>query len=111
MFLGGDSTDEILDVLESQGEMVTGPFGSPRWYPTHGTRSSWDLIPIATFWNGLWPCEDIVDVLNQFDFTGNAIAIDVRTGSVYDPQNGRRDMERRTMRAVRFDYPDEPIVK
>lgn len=67
-------------------------------------------MPIDRFFNGLWRCEDIVDALNQFDFTGNAIAVDLRTGAIFDPQNGRRDMARRILRGVRFDYPDEPIA-
>ena len=55
-------------------------------------------------------CENIVDALNQFDFTGNALAVDVRGDRLFDPQNGLRDMRQRLMRMVRFDYPDEPIL-
>jgi hypothetical protein len=108
-FLGGPVVDRALTMLEAEGSMRTGPFGSPRWYP-RGAGDYCDLIPIERFYNGLWRCEDIVDALNQFDFTGNAVAVDVRTGEFYNPQNGRRDMERRVMRMVRFDYPDEPIA-
>ena len=108
-FLGGPGVDLALSMLESHGPMRSGPFGSPRWYP-EGDEYCCDLIPIERFWNGLWRCEDIVDALNQFDFTGNAVAIDLRSGEFYDPQNGRRDMYRNVMRIVRFDYPDEPIA-
>lgn len=108
-FLGGASADDALAALTSHGSMETGPFGSPRWYPVNEPGQYCDLISIDQFYNGLWRCEDIVDALNQFDFTGNAVAIDLRDGMFYDPQNGRRDMQRRIMRMIRFDYPDEPI--
>ena len=112
LFLGGDDVDTALNHLKGRGELALGPFGSPRWHPNPADRSTpyCDVIPIARFFNGLWRCQDIVDVLNQFDFTGNAIAVDMRTGAFYNPQNGIRDLLQRTMRAVRLDYPDEPIM-
>jgi hypothetical protein len=67
------------------------------------------LIFPQLFYNGLWRCEDILDVLNQFDFTANAIALDLFSSKILDPQNGIRDLSRNELRAVRFDYPDEPI--
>jgi hypothetical protein len=102
-FLGGSAIAQALDRLALAGHLVNGPFGSPRWYPQPDGSPYSDLIPIEKFQAGLWPCEDIVDVLNQFDCTINAVAIDLRTAAIYDPQNGRRDAERRVMRAVRFD--------
>lgn len=108
-FLGGSNYRAVIHRLEMHGQMVEGPFGSPRWFPGVGDDGYADIIPIAEFYNGLWQCEDINDVLNQFDFTGNAVAIDMRDGSIHDPQNGIRDLSRRIMKMVRFDYPDEPI--
>ena len=108
-FLGGAAQDEILTHLAETGEMRHGPFGSPRWFPSRDANLYCDVIPIAGFFNGLWRCEDILDVLNQFDFTANAVAVHLRTGVLHDPQNGRRDCSLQVMRAVRFDYPDEPI--
>ncbi len=107
--LAGESVDGALALLAEEGRLVETPFGSPRWYPPGQGSCYCDAIPIVRFHNGLWPCADIVDALNQFDFTANAVAFDLRTGQFYDPQNGRRDLLRQTMRAVRFDYPDEPI--
>lgn len=109
LFLGGSGIDEALDDLRSVGTLVVGPFGSPRWIPSQVGVPPADVIPIARFDNGLWACEDMVDALNQFDFTGNAVAFDLRTWQFYDPQNGSRDLRRGALRAVRFDYPDEPI--
>ena len=109
-FLGGENVNSALVRLGDRGTLSRGPFGSPRWFPAKDDTMYCDVIPIKCFFNGLWRCEDIVDVLNQFDFTGNAIAVNLRTGQFYNPQNGIRDLLHRVMRAVRFDYPDEPIA-
>ncbi len=106
---GGEVVEEALTMLERYGRMWSTPFGSPRWQPVEGPVHC-DLVPIARFDDGLWPCEDIIDVLNQFDFTGNAVAVDLRTGAFFDPQNGQRDLLRRVLRAVRFDFAEEPIA-
>lgn len=108
-FLGGDRYPSVIAALKKRGKMILGPFGSPRWFPENREECHADIIPIDGFYNGLWYCKDIRDVLNQFDFTGNAIAVDLRTGHVHDPQNGIRDLSFRIMKMVRFDYPDEPI--
>lgn len=108
-FVGGDSVKEFVAALASQGSVVAGPFGSPRWLPP-GAPNYADVIPIATFNNGLWPCRDMKDALNQFDFTANAIAVDLRSGAILNPQNGISDALANIMRAVRFDYPGEPIT-
>jgi hypothetical protein len=110
-FLGGQDVESALSHLERRGELLTGPFGSPRWFPNADRQFYCDLVPIRRFHNGLWQCEDITDVLNQFDFTANALAVDLRCGQFYNPQNGHRDLLRRIMRAVRFDYPEEPMAR
>lgn len=110
LFLGGDSVQPFLERFSNHGSLWRGPFGAPRWQPDAGDACYADLIPILGFHNGLWPCENILDVLNQFDFTANALAMDLRSGCVFDPQNARRDLDRCIMRAVRFDYPDEPFL-
>jgi hypothetical protein len=108
--LGGDGLDAAYKILGLHGELSSGPFGSPRWYPFSDQHTYCDIVPIERFYNGLWRCEDIVDALNQFDFTGDALGMDVRSGAFFDPQNGLRDLSKRIMRAVRFDYPNEPIA-
>ena len=50
---------------------------------------------ISRFYNGLWVCQNIVDVLNQFNFTGNAIAMDLRSKEFYDPMNGWTHLDSR----------------
>lgn len=110
LLLGGEPVADALALVALEGTVTATPFGSPRWLPGASKIHYADLMAISRFDNGLWPCEDVVDVLNQFDFTANAVAADLRTGRFFDPQNGRRDIARRLMRAVRFDAPDEPIL-
>jgi hypothetical protein len=109
IFLVGSDVDQVMAHLARHGHMVSGAFGSPEWSPHAAPDTECDVIPVDRFFNGLWPCRDMVDALNQFDFTGNAVAVNLRTGEVLDPQNGTRDLAEHTLRAVRFDYPDEPI--
>jgi len=108
-FIKSSDKEKVLNHLSNYGNIVYGPFGSPRWFPKEETSVYCDLIWINEFYNGLWKCRDIIDVLNQFDFTANAIAIDLNTAKIFNPENGLRDIEKRVLRAVRFDYPNEPI--
>lgn len=109
-FLAGPSAHETNNLFRLRGLLAETPYGAPRWYP-QGEKSQYaDLIPVVDFVPGLWRCENIVDVLNQFDFTANAIAFDLRTGEAFDPQNGARDAARRIMKMVRFDYPNGPYI-
>lgn len=112
-FVNGPQADfsQFLDFLHTHGDLDFGPFGSPRWRLQKNDEKYCDIVYIPRFDNGLWHCEDILDALNQFDFTANAIALDLRSDALIDPQNGMRDAERRILRAVRFDYPDEAISK
>lgn len=110
-FLSGPSVTTAIEYFHRSGTLASTPYGAPRWTPFGDTDQYADLIPIANFVPGLWQCEDIVDVLNQFDFTANAVAFDLRTGQDFDPQNGARDALRRVMRMVRFDYPDGPYIE
>jgi hypothetical protein len=110
VFLGGKGVEESLEHLARTGHLDCGPFGSPRWHPNANDKLYYDVIPITRFFNGLWRCENMTDVLNQFDFTANAVALNLKTGELLDPQNGKRDILAKIMRAVRFDYPDQPIA-
>jgi hypothetical protein len=107
--VAGQGTDDFIDWLGTRGRLGQGAFGSPRWWPPEVGARYADVIPVQRFFNGLWRCRDIVDVLNQFDFTANAVAVGLRSKLVLDPQNGVRDAREKVLRAIRFDYPDEPI--
>jgi tRNA nucleotidyltransferase (CCA-adding enzyme) len=104
-FLQGPSLQAALRVFQREGRLDQTPYGAPRWYP-HGEVRYADLMAIEDFRPGLWRCADMIDVLNQFDFTASALALDLRSGAWLNPQNGYRDAVRRTMRMVRFDYPE-----
>jgi hypothetical protein len=109
-FLSGPSVNAFVSRMAAVGRLEHTPYGAPRWHPPQDAAQYADLMPVRDFVPGLWPCEDIVDVLDQFDFTANAVAFDLRTGEAFDPQNGARDAMRRIMKMVRFDYPAGPYV-
>jgi hypothetical protein len=109
-FLQGTHVKEAIEHLGLSGRLQSTPYGSPRWYPKNHGNTHADLIPVTDFSPGLWACENIVDVLGQFDYTANAVAFDLRTGEAFDPQNGARDAARHVMRMVRFDYPEGPYA-
>lgn len=109
-FLQGPSIKAALELFAQNGQLEATPYGAPRWHPISNPKQYADLMSIEDFVPGLWKCENIVDVLNQFDFTANAVAFDVRSGEMFDPQNGFRDGGQRTMRMVRFDYPEGPFI-
>jgi hypothetical protein len=109
-FLQGPSIKAAVEMFAKNGQLETTPYGAPRWRPIQNPEQYADLMSIGDFVPGLWKCENIVDVLNQFDFTANAVAFDLRTGEAFDPQNGFRDALRRMMKMVRFDYPEGPFI-
>jgi tRNA nucleotidyltransferase/poly(A) polymerase len=99
----GSNVAESIELLKQYGDIIVGPFGSPRWFPTQSVTYS-DILQATRFKAGLWPCEVTLDVLHFLDFTANAIAVDLRRKIVLDPHNGRRDISRRILRATRFDH-------
>ncbi len=109
LFVDGPRLDRFFERLARAGRMESNPYGSPRWFPDPEGSPYADLIPVRRFTNGLWKCGNIVDVLRQVDCTINAAALDLRSGALWDPQNGRRDAARRIMRVSRFDFPAQPI--
>ena len=108
-FIAGSECDGFLARLGELGKLSHGPFGSPRWVPTSEDRFA-DIIPIARFNNGVERCATMTDALRQFDFTANAIALDLRHGNFLDPCGGLADLRAGILRAVRLDYPEEPIA-
>lgn len=108
LFLSGPYVHEAINDIAVIGTMTIGPLGSPRWTPAVGANPC-DLVPIANVNHGLGFSRDIADALRRFDFTGNAIAINLRTRHIINPVGGLGDLERRTMRATRFDFPDTPV--
>ena len=104
-FLSGHDYTSALAFLNKTGRMTIGPRGSPRWYPEGSSHRYCDVVATDRLDHGLGPCETMLDVLKQFDFTGNAIALDLRSHTIYDPVNGIDDLLEGIIRAVRFDFP------
>ena len=109
IFVTGDDFEWFVDRLAQYGTLAYGPFGSPRWYPGNNATYA-DIISVNRFENGVDRCINIDDALRQFDFTANAVAIDLRTFALHNPIGGLHDAQNSIMRCVRFDYPDEPIA-
>jgi hypothetical protein len=108
LFYKGNPSEFIL-ALDKNGEVTTGPFGSLRWFPNNEDKIYYDIISIVDFNNGVEKCQSINDVLNQFDFTANSIAFSLNSDEFFNPINGLLDIKNKTLKMVRFDYPNEII--
>ncbi len=106
IFLTIEGFLKIESFLNLNGNVVSNQFGTKRWFPDDNKTLYYDIIQISKFYNGLWPCRDMIDVLNQFDITANAVAFDLVNGKFYNPQNGLQDIKDRKLRAIRFDFPE-----
>lgn len=106
LFISQKCFSDIENIVRNTGKYILNPFGSLRWYPNEAQEFYYDIIIIEKFYNGLWKCENIIDVLNQFDITANAVAFDLKTKTFYNPNNGLLHIKRKELRAIRFDYPE-----
>jgi hypothetical protein len=112
IFLTAEALEKIKGFLMDKGNLVVNQFGTNRWFPKGTDRKFYyDIIQIPKFYNGLWDCRDITDVLNQFDITANAVAFDLLSGQFFNPQNGLNDIQNKILRAVRFDFPELAVSK
>lgn len=108
-FINMGITNDKIKELEKYGTIYHTPYGAPRWLPNNCNEYA-DIMPIQSFSPGLWHCHDIIDVLNQFDFTMNAIALDLKEVKIINPVNGIRDASYNILKMVRFDYPSGPFI-
>lgn len=106
LFVTSNYFMKLKSVIEKKGKFVINPYGSARWFPANNSLFYYDIIIIENFFNGLWDCENIIDVLNQFDITANAVAFDLKTKIFFNPNNGYLHIKRKELRAIRFDYPE-----
>ncbi|MBD1365356.1 hypothetical protein IDJ77_16195 [Mucilaginibacter sp. ZT4R22] len=106
VFLTDVAFEQLEAYLMSEGTLQRNQFGTYRWFGRDDGDVYYDIIIIENFYNGLWNCRNITDVLNQFDITVNAVAFDLSNGTFYDPENGLLDINAKILRAVRFDYPE-----
>lgn len=123
MLLNGDSGKDIdifidcnpeelksfIRYLQDYGRVDFGQYGSPRFYPDTNTVTYIDIVPFYNFTVAPEPITNIHDLLCSFDFTANAIGINIKSGKLYDPVNGVLDVKHKILRAVRLDFPERPV--
>ncbi len=121
--VGGCVRDMLLGRLVSDWDLATDALPNevmkifPRAIPTgiaHGTvtvvhnKTHYEVTTLrgeTTYSDGRRPdsvefVEEITRDLARRDFTVNAIALDPTTGDIVDPFDGRKDLERKVLRAV-----------
>lgn len=109
IFITESAFELLYEHLQKNGSLSINQFQTYRWYANEDEGFYYDIIIISEFYNGLWKCRDIVDALNQFDITANALAFDLLNGTFFNPQNGLLDIQKKILKAVRFDYPELPV--
>lgn len=95
--------------LQDYGRVEYGQYGSPRFYPDANPITYIDIVPFYNFTVAPEPITNIHDLLCSFDFTANAIGINIKTGELYDPVNSVSDIMHKVLRAVRLDFPEQPV--
>ena len=100
--------NEIIDRLKKIGRVEYGQYGAPRLY-IDGKDPYIDIVPFTNFDGYGCPIVGVDDLLMNFDFTANAMGVNIMTGDFYDPVNGVKDIENKVLRAVRLDFPEMPV--
>lgn len=101
--------DDLIIYLNKYGHTDYGQYGSPRFYPKCDDEHYVDLVPFYNFVVSQNPILNINDLLNNFDFTANAIAMNIKTGEMFDPVGGIEDIQNKILRAVRLDFPERNV--
>lgn len=101
--------DALIVHLSKYGKIVYGQYGSPRFYLNDNDSHYIDIVPFYNFIVSSEPVHTINDLLSNFDFTANAIGINIKTGTIYDPVQGITDIKNRVLRAVRLDFPEKYV--
>lgn len=104
---------DLLIYLSSFGRIEYGQYGSPRFYPNECKNSYIDIVPFYNFIVADNEITDINSLLDNFDFSANAIAYNLKNNTLIDTHNGLKDINNRVLRALRTDFPEkylpEPI--
>lgn len=77
----------LITYLEKYGRVVYGQYGSPRFYPNAIDGHYVDIVPFYNFIVSPKPILTIDDLLKNFDFTANAIGINIKTGTIKLPHS------------------------
>ncbi|MGD0279888.1 MAG: CCA tRNA nucleotidyltransferase [Smithella sp.] len=109
LFINGSELliEKFLARLCSVGKLTNGPFGAPRLY--FKDTIYWDIVPFYKFVVSNHEIRDINDLLMNFDFTANAIALDIKTRNLINPLNGIKDIESKILRATHFNFPEKNV--
>ena len=99
---------EVVEHLKKIGWVEYGQYGAPRLY-IHDEELYIDVVPFTNFSGYGYPIDTINGLLMNFDFTANAIGVNITTGEVYNPVNGIEDIEKKILKAVRTDFPEMPV--
>jgi hypothetical protein len=100
--------EAVVEQLKKIGRVEYGQYGAPRLY-INNEEPYIDVVPFINFSGYGYPIDTIDGLLMNFDFTANAIGVNISTGEVYNPVNGIEDIERRILSAVRTDFPEMPV--
>lgn len=100
--------DAVVEQLKKIGRVEYGQYGAPRLY-IDGKDPYIDIVPFTNFDGYGCPIHGVDDLLMNFDFTANAMGVNIMTGDFYDPVNGVKDIENKVLRAVRLDFPEMPV--
>ena len=99
---------EVVELLKKIGRVEYGQYGAPRLY-VYDDEPYIDVVPFTNFSGYGYPIDTIEGLLMNFDFTANAIGVNISTGEVFNPVNGIEDIEKKILRAVRTDFPEMPV--
>ena len=102
-----DRFDAVVERMKKIGRVEYGQYGSPRLYIEDAPYI--DVVPFYNFIVSVKPAETIEELLWNFDFTANALGVNIMTREVYDPVNGVDDIKRRILKAVRLNFPEKQV--
>lgn len=100
--------DEIVERLKKVGRVEYGQYGAPRLYIDE-KEPYIDIVPFTNFDGYGWPIDGVDDLLMNFDFTANAIGVNITTDAFHNPVGGIEDIKNKILRAVRLDFPEMPV--
>lgn len=103
-----DQFVEVIQRLKIIGRLEYGQYGAPRLYISN-EETYIDVVPFSNFSGYGHPIDTVDGLLMNFDFTANAIGVNITTGEVYNPVNGIEDIEKKILRTVRTDFPEMPV--
>lgn len=100
---------KFLEYLRNFGTIEYGQYGSPRFYYKNNKIQYVDIVPFYNFIVGRNKVTNVNELLDNFDFTANALAWNIHETVLIDPLNGQKDIHDKIIRAVRLDFPEKQV--